>query len=276
MIQGTFEGVGAKRLSWRLWEAEEATATVVIVHGLGDHSGRYELVAESLVARGFTVFGFDQRGHGRSQGIRGHAESFGQLRGDLVLAIRKARSVSGRLPVFLWGHSMGGLLVIRHLQADPGDVRGAVITSPWLATRAPVPEWKRRLARILDRIAPWLALSTGMAPEALMRDAERLRAYREDRLVHDRISPRLYHVVLKEQKAALENPDLFATPGLFLVPQADPLVVPSVTMAFAEAVQDGRATVVPFPGLLHEPHNEPERSDVFLAAGDWIDRELMR
>ncbi len=276
MTEGTFEGVGAKRLAWRLWEAEEAVALVVIVHGLGDHAGRYDLVAESLVARGFTVFGFDQRGHGRSQGIRGHAPSFGQLREDLGRAIKEARSVSGRLPVFLWGHSMGGLLVIRHLQGDPGDVRGAVITSPWLATRAPVPEWKRLLARILDRVAPWLALSTGMAPEALMRDADRLRAYREDRLVHDRISPRLYHVVLEEQKRALANAHLFDTPALFLVPQADPLVVPSVTMAFAETIQNGRATVVPLPGLLHEPHNEPERGDVFLAAGDWIDRELVR
>lgn len=276
MTEGTFEGVGAKRLAWCLWEAEEAVALVVIVHGLGDHAGRYDLVAESLVARGFTVFGFDQRGHGRSQGIRGHAPSFGQLREDLGRAIKEARSVSGRLPVFLWGHSMGGLLVIRHLQGDPGDVRGAVITSPWLATRAPVPEWKRLLARILDRVAPWLALSTGMAPEALMRDADRLRAYREDRLVHDRISPRLYHVVLEEQKTALANAHLFDTPALFLVPQADPLVVPSVTMAFAETIQNGRATVVPLPGLLHEPHNEPERGDVFLAAGDWIDRELVR
>ncbi len=276
MIEGTFEGVGAKRLAWRLWPAEEAVALVVIVHGLGDHAGRYDLVAGSLVARGFTVFGFDQRGHGRSQGIRGHARSFGQLREDLRRAIQKARSVSGDLPVFLWGHSMGGLLVIRHLQGDPGEVRGAVLTSPWLATRAPVPEWKRLLARILDRVAPWLALSTGMEPEALMRDADRLRAYREDRWVHDRISPRLYHVVLEEQKAALANAPLFDTPGLFLVPQADPLVVPSVTMAFAETIQDGRATVVPLPGLLHEPHNEPERGDVFLAAGDWIDRELVR
>ena len=171
---------------------------------------------------------------------------------------------------------MGGLLVIRHLQGDPGDVRGAVLTSPWLATRAHVPEWKRLLARILDRVAPWLALSTGMAPEALMRDAERLRAYREDRLVHDRISPRLYHVVLEEQKAALANAHLIDTPGLFFVPQDDPLVMPSVAMAFADTIQDGRVTVVPLPGLLHEPHNEPERGDVFLAAGDWIDRELVR
>ncbi|GMR12289.1 MAG: alpha/beta hydrolase [Gemmatimonadota bacterium] len=276
MTTGTFEGVGATRLAWHLWEAEDASAIVVIVHGLGDHAGRYDLVAESLVARGFTVFGFDQRGHGRSQGIRGHARSFGQLREDLGRAIREARSVSGGLPLFLWGHSMGGLLVIRHLQGDPGDIRGAVITSPWLATRAPVPEWKRFSARILDRIAPWLALSTGLVPEMLMRDADRIQAYREDRLVHDRISPRLYHVVLEEQKAALANADRFDTPGLFLVPQADPLVVPSVTKAFAEAIQDGRATVVPLPGLLHEPHNEPERGDVFLAAGDWIDQELVR
>ncbi len=276
MTEGAFEGVGSTRLAWRLWEAGEAVALVVIVHGLGDHAGRYELVAESLVARGFSVFGFDQRGHGLSQGIRGHARSFGQLREDLERAIQKARSVSEWLPLFLWGHSMGGLLVIRHIQGDPGDARGAVITSPWLATRAAVPEWKRLLARILDRVVPWLALSTGMAPEALMRDADRLRAYREDRLVHDRISPRLYHVVLEEQKAALANAHLFDTPGLFLVPQADPLVVPSVTMAFAEMIQDGRATVVPLPGLLHEPHNEPERGDVFLAAGDWIDRALVR
>lgn len=276
MTEGTFEGVGSKRLAWRLWEAEEAIALVVIVHGLGDHCGRYELVAESLVARGFSVFGFDQRGHGLSTGIRGHAHSFDQLREDLERAIDKARSLSERLPLFLWGHSMGGLLVIRHIQGEPGDVRGAVISSPWLATRAAVPEWKRLLARILDKVAPWLALSTGMAPEALMRDADRLRAYREDRLVHDRISPRLYHVVLEEQKAALASADLFDMPGLFLVPEADPLVVPAVTMAFAEMIPSGRATIVPLPGLLHEAHNEPERGDVFLAAGDWIDRELVR
>ena len=184
--------------------------------------------------------------------------------------------MSGSVPVFLWGHSMGGLLAIRHLQDDPSDVHGAVITSPWLATRAPVPEWKRRLARILDRVAPWLALSTGMVPETLMSDPERLRAYREDRLVHDRISPRLYHVVLGEQKSALANAHLFKKPVLLLVPEADPLVEPSATISFGQAIPNGMATVVPLPGLLHEPHNEPSRGNLFLAAGDWIDRELVR
>ena len=274
MTEGTFEGVGGKRLAWRLWEAEEPVAIVVIVHGLGDHSGRYELVAQSLAARGFTVLGFDQRGHGRSQGIRGHARSFHQLLEDLGYAIQQAKSLGTGLPAFLWGHSMGGLLVIRYLQGEVVGVQGAVITSPWLATAATVPEWKLRLARILDRVAPWLALSTGMAPETLMRDPHRLKAYREDRLVHDRISPRLYHVVLEEQKRALANPNLFETPALFLVPEADPLVMASATKRFAEAIPGGRISLIALAGLLHEPHNEPERGEVFLAAGDWIDREL--
>ena len=274
--EGTLQGVGGARLAWVRWDAEEPVGLVVIVHGLGDHAGRYELVAGSLVTRGLSVFAYDQRGHGRSQGIRGHAASFDQLISDLDHAIGLATSDGEELPVFLWGHSMGGLLVIRYLQGAEPVAKGAVITSPWLATAAPVPAWKRLLARVLDRVAPWLALSTGVAPEALMRDPERLQAYRDDPLVHDRISPRLYHRTLEAQYAARAEVARLRTPALFLVPEDDPLVMPAATIAFGESIPGGDATVAPLAGLLHEPHNEPERGEVFLRAGDWIDRVLAR
>lgn len=272
---GTFETLGGVRLAWLRWDADEPVALVVIVHGLGDHAGRYGPVAAALVARGFSVFAHDHRGHGRSPGLRGHA-AFGQLFIDLERAVAFASSGAADLPVFLWGHSLGGLITIRYLQLLSPAVEGAVITAPWLKTLAPVPAWKRRLASVLDRVTPWLALSTGTRPELLMRDPERIRAFEQDPLVHSRISPRLYHGSLDAQRKALDRPDLLRLPTLFLVPEADPLVDPAVTLSFAESIPDGDVRVIPLPGLLHEPHNEPERGDVFLAAGDWLDRRLAR
>lgn len=177
-----------------------------------------------------------------------------------------ARRVGDGVPAFLIGHSFGGLLVLLCAmeEALPG-VRGVLVSAPWLRTRAPVPGWKESLGRILSRVAPAWTLETGLDPEGLSRDPDWIQAYREDPLVHQRISPRLYDAVGRAQGRVLRGG--LNVPTLFLVPDEDPLVDPGASRALAEREGVDLAT---FPGFRHEGFGEVGREAFIQAAADWI------
>ncbi len=269
-ILRTHDGVD---LSCSSWQPETPPrGVVVLVHGYGEHSGRYDLVSEFLVGVGFRVVAFDQRGHGHSGGRPAFVADFDTFLADLdvVLAGVRAEEPLG-VPVVLWGQSMGGLVVLRHLQTRPDSVAGAVISAPWLATKMKTPWWQVTLGRVLRKIVPSVQLAVELAPETLTRDPERQQAYLDDPLVHHFVTPGLYWAVLDAQKLALADPESVKGPVLFLVPQADQVVNPETTLDFLERVSASGVETCRLEGLLHEPHNEPERGEVFALAGAWLD-----
>lgn len=244
---------------------------IVVVHGLGEHAGRYGELAAHLSARGLDVLSWDQRGHGRSEGRRGTVRSFAHFLEDLDRVVALARQTpGGNGDPFLLGHSLGGLIVLRWLQTRKPAVRGAVISAPWLGTAIEVPLWKRVASEVLRRIAPDLTLPNSVRPELLTRDEQKREEYLRDPLVHHRISPRLYHEVLRAQRRTLEARLPSDIPLLFLVPGADRVTDTALTERWARKLA-GRVRVDVLPDSRHEPLNEVDREVVYRKVGTWLD-----
>jgi alpha-beta hydrolase superfamily lysophospholipase len=268
-------GVGAQGLdlSWRLWAAHPATASLLLVHGLGEHSGRYDTFARALAKEGTSVFSFDLRGHGRSAGSRGDVDAFPRFLEDLLaMEDEMSRQVEEVGPRFLMGHSLGGLICLRKLQVFRGPYAGAILSAPWLATV--LPNWLRGVARFLGVALPGLPLPAGPDPGRLTRDPEMVRAWKADPLVHTRITGRLFKEAEREQGRALVSGWPSDLPGLFLVPANDRVVRSSVTMAFVRSMAGDAARMEVLEGREHEPLNDLGREQVYAMVQDWLRAHL--
>jgi len=248
---------------------------MVLVHGLGEHGGRYDMFAQTLSGRGFAVFAYDQRGHGRSQGARGHVDSFEDLLADFDAALADMADRLGQapLPLVAMGHSMGALVVLSAIQRDPAQWAAAVLSAPWLATKAAVPGWKRALGGFLEGLWPGAPFSAPLNPEHLTRDPAMQRAKREDALNHTRISPRMFFETERAQERLREARGPYPR-TLLLIPGADEVADPAVTSDWGTARAELGVETVALPGLRHEPLNEVEREDVYKTIGDWLDARL--
>lgn len=263
-------GVGGVRLFYRSWEPEGAGARVVLVHGLGDHSGRWERVAETLASRGLAVHAPDLRGHGRSRGRRGHAASFDHLLRDLDRLRRAAGPRGRRSRVVLLGHSLGGLIVLRYLQAFPSPaVAGAAAAAPFLRLRAEVPVWKLTLGRLADRWLPGLTMDAELDRDELLRQPEERERYRRDPLVHQRISARLWGEMQREARRIREDPRT-SRPVLLQVAGDDRIVD-------SDAVEDlGRrrpagTEVRVYPRAFHDLYHDPDAPDALGDLLEWVE-----
>lgn len=272
-VAGTMVGAAGGQLRTLVWApAGEPSGRVLIVHGLGEHGGRYRHVARTLTERGFGVLAFDLRGHGESEGRRGVLGSFDELLEDLHLAREVAeRRLPGEAPPFLYGHSLGGLIVLRYLQTYRPRTPGAVLSAPWLGTAVVIPWWKKVAARLLLRIAPDTPLSSDeIDATVLTRDPAMQEAWARDPLVHHRLSPRSFQEVQDAQARALEQGIDPAVPTLVLVPTADGLADHRLTLRWARAVKGGHVSVVPLEGFRHEPHNDVSREEVLETVVSWL------
>jgi alpha-beta hydrolase superfamily lysophospholipase len=273
--EGRIWGVGRLRLNYRTWEVPRPRAGLVIIHGLSDHGGRYGPVAERLASYGISSFALDLRGHGLSEGRRGHAPRFDTLLQDLD---RFRREVQGLVdlstPVFLLGHSMGGLLVLRYLEEYDAPVRGGIVISPWLATAVTIPRWKITLANALARLLPAIPFRAHIAADLLSNDPDVVRAYRDDPLVHDIITPRLFVGVAAAMGLVLQRSDRLGVPLLFILAGADELVDTERSRAFARSITGADVTIREYPASRHEALNEPDRHIVLRDIGDWLASKL--
>ena len=246
----------------------ELRGAVLVVHGWGEHQGLYDEFTEALVGRGWLVWRYDQRGHGRSEGRRGHTSSFHRLVEDLREVWRFMESEGPGAPRrFLLGHSMGGLVVLRALQVRAIAPDGVCLSAPWLKTRIPVPGWKAWLSRVLDRVCPILPFPNPIGSDMLTSDPERRRIRDEDPRVHHWITPRLAEEVRRAQFAALNTAPPQSVPLLALIPLADPVVDPQVTAHFVDRWKHPETRIVLVEGARHEPLNEVDRRDRFDEVG---------
>jgi alpha-beta hydrolase superfamily lysophospholipase len=267
---GFLRGAGGINLRWFRWDAAKARAGIVLVHGFGDHAGRYVELVRVLTGRGYSIFAYDVRGHGGSEGKRGHADRFELYLEDLDAVWAEARRVL-KGDLFLYAHSFGGLTAIRWLQTRATFPRAVILSAPWLAIEMKVPAWKLLASKVLLRVAPSLAISSGASrPDFLTRDPVRAADYDADPLVHHRISARFYFETEEAQAAALADGIPREVPVLLFVPGDDPLIDAGTTLAWAKK-KVPQADVRIREGGRHELHNDIDRDVALAAAADWLD-----
>ena len=243
-------------------------ATVLIVHGLGEHTGRYAHVAAALVQAGFAVRAYDHQGHGRSAGPRGTLHTPDGLLQDLATVIDDTRLHAPDRPLALLGHSMGGLVVARAVAKQLRPVDALVMSSPALGIHAnPV---QKLLLSVLPDLLPNLTIPNGLDPQWVARDAAAVQAYREDPLVHNRISPRLGAWIWREGPKTVEGAEHWQLPTLLLYAGTDKLVDPAASDVFAQRAPRDRVSAQRFEAMYHEVFNDPEREQVLATVTQWL------
>ena len=266
---GTPDGA---RLRTSLWTPDRATrATLVLVHGLGEHCGRHAHVARRLAGAGFAVFAFDLRGHGRSSGRRGDTRMEPAIDDvESLLAVAAARHHG--VPSFLYGHSLGALIVLTVLVRRRPAVRGAIASAPPLQNALQKQKAKLLLAGLLGRVVPSLSLPTGLDAAALSRDPAAVAAYRADPLVHDRASLGFARDSLAATRE-VASAGALAAPVLIVHGDADRIAFVEGSRALA-ARHPGVVTLREQAGFFHEPHNDRGGARVLDEVVAWLDARL--
>ncbi|TCI09185.1 alpha/beta hydrolase [Dyella soli] len=261
-----------QRLFVRDWPHARAQDAVLVVHGLGEHSGRYQRLAMWFHARGYAVRSYDQRGHGQTAGVRGGLRHADDLLEDLATVYNDYASTLPRPPLLL-GHSMGGLVAARAVLDKRVRPPALALSSP--AFRSWEPAWLRRLAALLTHVAPSLPLPNGLPFEKLSHDPQVEPSYRGDPLRHGWVTPRLADFIFRSGEATIRDAARLDVPTLLLVAGADKLVDPTGSRDFAAGAWAGqKLTTRYFDSLYHELFNEaePARSQVLKQLGDWLQK----
>ena len=272
----TADGQRLHRVDWPAANAGRR-GTVLIVHGLGEHMGRYAHVAQRLNSAGWSVVGYDQRGHGRSPGARGAIPHSDTLLVDLGAAVGQLRQEQPGRPLLLLGHSMGGAVTARYvaesLSAQPAGwwqaVDGLMLSSPLLAVDMTAVQ--SLMLAVFGTLAPSLAVGNGLKPEWICRDLAVVKAYVADPLVHDRVTPRLARFFLDASALVHQRAAQWNLPTLLLYAGADRCVAPRGSAEFATAAPAAILRSRRFDSLFHEIFNEPEQAQVLDELLAWLD-----
>lgn len=272
---GYMEGVGRLRLHYRSWEVEKPRGALIVVHGLFEHSRRYEEFASFMAAHAFSTFVLDLRGHGASEGRRGHVPRFDVLLQDVDRFRREIQSlISADLPLFLIGHSLGGLIGLRYLEEYEADLQGAILISPWLGTAVSVPRWQVLAAAILNRVMPAFPFPFNMDADELTHDTERAEDYRNDPEIHSTITPRLFTETSSAIELALRRGDRITVPLLFVLAGDDRIVDTHRSLAFARSLPSDDIAVEVLEGYYHEILNEVDRARPMDDIREWLEDRL--
>lgn len=245
------------RLYRRATTPEGAKAAVAIVHGFGEHSGRYAPVARSLVEAGFSVHGFDYRGHGQADGRRGHVDQFSEYLDDLDLFLDRVRGDVGDRPLFLFGHSLGGLIVASWIlrRGEEPPIAGAILASPYLGLAMRPSPIKIAAARLVGRLVPWLPFDSGIRSEMLTADPEQQRRVDRDPLFNRTVTPRWFEESRRAQREVLAGAGRIRLPILLQVATHDRVASPEVARGFFVLLGSRDRELRTYPAR-HEIFNE--------------------
>ena len=272
MERETFEinttgGIRLHCVSWR--PRGPAVAVLFIVHGLGEHSGRYEEMAGFLTGRRIAVFGWDHRGHGRSGGKRGHAPSIDVLLEDTELALMKCRSLHIGTPLFMYGHSMGGQVAASYLNSVKSkEISGAIISSAWFGLVSPPPAWQIALIKKLAHIAPSVTLSNKLDPAFISSVPEEVERYKHDELVHDRISFALFKSLYFNGLHLAGHAQPARMPMLVCHGDQDKITSIEASRQYKERLGE-KAEFRVWEGARHEPHHDHQKEKVMEYYANW-------
>jgi len=274
LSEGRFPGADGIELSYRCWRPEsEPRAAVALVHGVGEHCGRYMNVVVPLVEDGYAVYGYDQRGHGVSPGPRVHIDHWTQYREDLGSYLRVVANHEPDRPLVVYGHSMGSLVVLDFLlEGRSYEPAGAVISGVATEPAGVGKPYQVAAARLLTGLLPRFSVNLGIDAEALTRAPEALAAYRADPLVSGRATIRWGTESLdtvERVKGALERIDV---PLLVIHGEADRLNLVHGAHTLFEKASSPDKTLRVYPGVFHEPHNDIGHEQVVDDIREWLAR----
>jgi alpha-beta hydrolase superfamily lysophospholipase len=261
-------GEGVK-LAYRAWPHAGAPVTFAVVHGLGEHSGRYERFARGMAEHGMGTFGVDLRGHGNSPGPRGHVDSWSQWTDDVSAFVEHVESVAGGEVVPL-GHSFGGATMLSAVLAGKlPRSRRFIVSSAALKVKVEVPAWKIKLGTATSKLIPRLGLDNEVDPKLLSRLPEVVEAYRRDPLVHSRITSRLYTEWLTATKHILDHAGEINIPFLILAGTDDGLIDPAGSQELHDRAPS-MSELKLLEGRYHEPFNDRDNEEVFTLITNWL------
>ncbi len=272
---GTFNGVNACKLYYKTWyPGESPRGALIIVHGAGEHIDRYQNLVSALENSGFALAGYDQRGHGRSEGQRGHINSWGDYRGDMREFIKKARQMFPNTPMFVLGHSLGSLIVLDYLIHDGHNLSGAVISGTSLDPVDAAPPLQKFLAQVLSGIYPTFSMKVPLPGKSLSRDPEVAKAYDEDPMVFWDRTARWGAESLKAIERIEANADKISVPVLFIHGEKDPLVSVEGAQRYFDRVEHPDKTIRIYPENLHETYNDLDYPEVVADIERWLSKHL--
>ena len=252
---------------------ETAMGVVVLVHGFGEHSGRYtDSVIPMFNDVGLAVVAYDNIGHGKSEGKRGHCPSYEALLDVLATVIDKAKEVHPKKPVFLYGHSMGGNLVLNFAMRRKGDFAGIVATSPYLRLAFQPPKWKMVLGKMMLGIMPSITLPSGLDPNGISRIPEEVEKYKNDPLIFDAVSPMYSFQVMQAGEWAIANADQLSCKTLLLHGTGDKIIDYPGSVEFHENA--GKTTLKLFEDGYHELHNDLCKDEMLICISEWLKKRL--
>jgi long-chain acyl-CoA synthetase len=272
--EGTFEGFAGCNLYFQSWHPDRPnSAIVVLIHGLGGHSGILSNVVEYLVPQGYEVYAMDLRGHGRSQGQRGHIDDWQEFREDLRAFLARIRLERARCPVVLWGHSMGGTIVLDYALRSPDQLQGVIVSAPALG-KIKVPLHKLMVGQALSKLLPHFSLAAGLANSLATRDQGALAVYLQDPLRHELGSARLVTEFFGTVDWINYHAAELRVPLLMMHGTADGVTSPQGSRAFFERVLWPDKEHHEYPGAYHDLYDDLDRLTMFNDVEVWLDRHL--
>lgn len=260
------------QIYWQEWLPEGTPrAVVVLIHGLGEHCGRYAHLAQRFTQAGIAVLSQDNRGHGKTPGGRGVMD-FDKAVADVGELLDEARSRFPGVPLVIYGHSLGALISMTYTVRNTPAVAAQVASAPALDSELRDQKVKFTLANLLGGIVPNIVLPTGLDSKGVSRDPQVVAAYENDPLVHDKGSTGLAKGTFSAMDFMMKQTS-FPVPLLIIHGTADRLTVPAASKIFVDQVT-GDVTLIEYDGMYHEPHNEPEQEEVFGDVLAWLDKHL--
>ena len=269
--QGEFEASRGTRLFWQSWNStDQPVCALILVHGFGEHGGRYQYLVEHLCAANIAVFSFDLRGHGKSAGRRGHIDSMEDYRGDIAAFVDKVESQNPGLPKFIYGHSMGSLLVLDFILRHPEGLAGTIISGAGLEPAGVATAPVVFLARLLSVVWPVFPIRLPVDSSALSRDENEIAAYENDPLVHNVSTARMANELLNTIDRIKDQPQAMQLPILMVHGEADRVNLPSGSRNFISGVVFPDKKLLLYPDGYHEMHNDFDRDAVFTDISGWL------
>ena len=252
--------------------SDNPLAMIILIHGVGEHIKRYNHLAESFSSEGIGFLGVDLPGHGKSDGKRGHISGYSTYRELIGTLIDVSEKTYPGVPVFLYGHSLGGGIVLNYLVHEKRKIKGAIITSPWLRLSFEPDKVKLALAGFMRHIMPGLLQPTGLNASHLSHDQVVVDNYSKDPLVHDKISVNLFYETIAAARFTLANSADITIPLLLMHGSDDMITSPDASREFAG--KNSNSVIKIWEGGYHELHNETFKSDVFAYTIEWIKSQL--